>query len=194
MSPDPPLLELIAADIDRYSRGSAEFQNRSASLIRRISILLTPSLMCCLLIRLAHAAHLREWRWVASSLSRLNALAHKIEVDPAASVGPGLYIPHPTGIILRGCAGRGLTLYSSAIVGPVLALPSCGDTLAECPVLGDNVTVGAFATIVGPITVGDRAQVGPGVVVVAPVLAGRWLVANNSVGWVVTSRAQPSEQ
>jgi len=185
MSPDPPLLELIAADIDCYSKGSAEFQNRSASLIRRISILLTPSLMCCLLIRLAHAAHLHGWRWVASSLSRLNALAHKIEVDPAASVGPGLYIPHPTAIILRGCAGRGLTLYASAIVGPVLALPNCGDTLAECPVLGDNVTVGAFAIIVGPITVGDGAQIGPGVVVAAPVLARSRLVAAGSLGRVV---------
>ncbi len=122
MSPDPPLLELIAADIDRYSRGSAEFQNRSASLIRRISILLTPSLMCCLLIRLAHAAHLREWRCVASSLSRLNALAHKIEVDPAASVGPGLYIPHPTGISCE-----------DALVATHTCIPPIVDQFWRCP-------------------------------------------------------------
>jgi serine O-acetyltransferase len=182
MASDPSLLELIVADIDCYIEAASDFQVRNASLLRRISVLITPSLMCCLLIRLAHAAHRRGWSTVARGLSRVNVLAHKMEVDPASSIGPGLYIPHPSAIILRGRAGRGLTLYSQAIVGPIVAAPTFGDGLALCPVLGDNVTLGAFAIVVGPISVGDRAQIGPGVVVMAPVSARSKLVAPGSIG------------
>jgi serine O-acetyltransferase len=176
---------LIAADIERYMEASADFQSRKAGLLRRISILITPSLTCCALIRLAHTAHVRGWRFLACALARLNALMHHVEVDPAASAGPGLYIPHPSGIVLRAQVGDRLTLYSQAIVGPVAPLPIAPGALASCPILDDDVTIGAFATIVGPITIGSGAQVGPGVVVTAPIAARMRLVATGSMGRIV---------
>ena len=182
MASDPSLLKLIAADVEGYVAAASDFQVRNSSLLRRMSVLLTPSLMCCLVIRLAHAAHRRGWRRVARGLSRLNVVAHKAEIHPASSIGPGLYIPHPSAIIFWGRAGRGLTLYSQAIVGPLVAVPASEDGLALCPVLGDHITVGAFGTVVGPIPVGDQAQIGPGVVVMAPVSARSRLVAAGSIG------------
>lgn len=185
MASDPSLLELIAADIDCYVEGASDFQGRNGSVLRKISVLMTPSLMCCLLIRLAHASHRRGWRRVARGLSWVNVLAHKAEVDPASSIGPRLYIPHPSAIIFQGHAGPGLTLYAQAIVGPLATVPNLGDALALCPVLGNNVTVGALAIVAGPIPVGDGAQIGPGVVVTAPVSARSKLVAAGSIGRVV---------
>jgi serine O-acetyltransferase len=44
------------------------------------------------------------------------------------------------------------------------------------PTLGNNVTVGAGALILGPITVGDNAVVGAGAVVLKDVANGRTVV------------------
>jgi serine O-acetyltransferase len=46
------------------------------------------------------------------------------------------------------------------------------------PTLGDGVTVGANATLLGPITVGEGATVGAGAVVTKDVPAGATMVGN----------------
>ncbi len=147
-----------------------------------MSILLTPPLACCLLVRLAHAAHRRGWLRVGRLLALTNAVIHKADVDPASVIGPGLYIPHPPGIVFRGKAGRNLTLFVHAIVGPRAPAPAGPGALALCPTLGDDVTVGAQATILGPTTVGDRARIGPHLVVTDPVPAGASVVSISAMG------------
>jgi len=182
MVSDPSLFDLIAADMKHFVAASADFQAPRATLLRQVSILLTPPLICCVFIRLAHRAHVKGRPRLARALALLNALIHKVEVDPASSIGPGLYIPHPTGVVFRGNAGRNLTLFSASIVGPVLHLPTAPGALAHCPTLGDNVTIGARATVVGPITVGDQSRIGPHAIVSTPVPGGTVLVALEAIG------------
>jgi serine O-acetyltransferase len=182
MADSPSVFQLIARDIESFAEAAAAFQGHKAGLLRQVSTLITPSLACCVLIRLAHAAHLRGWNGLARALARINALVHHAEIDPAASIGPGLYIPHPPGIVIRARAGCRLTLYASAIVGPLLPLPLAGDTLASCPVLGDDVTVGANAVVAGSISIGSRTRIGPGAVVLASTPAGSVLIAIGSMG------------
>lgn len=180
----PLLRSLIAADIVRYSEQAAGFQAPKPGLLRRISIMLMPSLTCCILIRAAHAAHLRGWYGIGRAIGRLNQLLFRIQVDPAAPIGPGLYVPHPPGVVFRGRAGRNLTLYTHSIVGPAGAVPMHGDSLPFCPVLGDGVVVGAFAILAGPVTVGDDAQLGPGAVVIEQIPERATVMATGAMGRV----------
>jgi serine O-acetyltransferase len=106
-------------------------------------------------------------------------ILHHAIIDPAAEIGPGLYIPHPSGVIFRGTAGANLTLYSVVIVGPLRSLPYPGAGNQQCPNIGDDVSIGAFALILGPVTVGSRARVGARAVVTQDVAADAALVATH---------------
>jgi serine O-acetyltransferase len=201
-SPEPPKVErapppqlsawtLLRSDVEHCQRQSEAFQSNRASLRKTISVLLTPSLLCCALHRLAHAAHLRRWGTVSRLLARLNVLLHRAVLDPQATVGPGLYIPHPVGVVFRGNAGRNLVLYAGAIVGPLAPLPFPSGGEYECPSLGDDVTVGMNAMILGPAIVGHGARIGPGTIVTKLVKPGMTIIAGQLLARAGKDAAPP---
>jgi len=101
-------------------------------------------------------------RW----LSNVNRFLTGIEIHPAAQIGPGLFIDHGMGVVIGETAqvGRGCTIYQGVTLG--------GTSLSHGkrhPTLGDNVTVGVNAAVLGAITVGNNAKVGGGSVVVKDV-------------------------
>ena len=101
-------------------------------------------------------------RW----LSNVNRFLTGIEIHPAAQIGPGLFIDHGMGVVIGETAqvGRRCTLYQGVTLG--------GTSLSHGkrhPTLGDNVTVGVNAAVLGAITVGDNAKIGGGSVVVKDV-------------------------
>lgn len=91
-----------------------------------------------------------------------------IEIHPGATIGEGLFIDH----------GMGLVIGETAVIGDDCSLTQ-GVTLGGTstkhekrhPTLGNNVTVGAGAKLIGAITVGDFARIGAGSVVVTNVPA-----------------------
>jgi serine O-acetyltransferase len=90
-----------------------------------------------------------------------------------AEIGPGLILPHPTGIVVGDGVrlGRSVTLYQNVTLGR----PDAKTPLY--PTLEDEVVVYAGAVIIGPITVGRAAAIAANAVVnrdVAPqsVVAG----------------------
>lgn len=121
----------------------------------RLSSLLTPHVIAVTTHRIAHLLWVRGWKRVALVLSRLNLLWHKVMITPDSCIGPGLYLPHPPGVAFGGRAGSNLTLYSLAICWP-LELRHAFET---GPRLGDRITIGAHALILGPITVGSDSKV-----------------------------------
>jgi putative colanic acid biosynthesis acetyltransferase WcaB len=84
-----------------------------------------------------------------------------IELRPKTRVGPGLTIFHGTGLVVNDHAliGAAVTLRNGVVIGH--KRPGEG-----APFLRDNVDVGAAALIIGAVTVGTRAKVGAGAVVV----------------------------
>jgi serine O-acetyltransferase len=167
---------LLKADIAKYAEQAQGFQAHRPGLMRQISILLTPSLGCCVLHRLAHSAYRLRWRRLAQGLATLNLLLHRVLIEPASSIGPGLYIAHPSGVVLGGNAGRNLSVFAKAIIGPLRA-PSFGALLSTCPRLGDDVSLGANAVIAGPFEVGDRVWIGAGATVTRNVPADTTVLA-----------------
>jgi serine O-acetyltransferase len=82
------------------------------------------------------------------------------DINPNAQLGPGLVVSHGVGLVVGGdvVAGRDLLLHHGVTIGA----PTPG-RIAHTPRLGDGVSIGAGATLVGAITVGDGAFVGAGV-------------------------------
>lgn len=91
--------------------------------------------------------------------------AYDIQLGLDADIGPGLYIGHLGGIRLAACRlGR-----RCAIQQEVRLLPAAKGERG--PEIGDEVWIGAHASITGPLTVGAGATISAGSVVTADVAA-----------------------
>lgn len=155
---------LVGSDIDAALHYAAGFyEARKVSLARRLSVLFMPGLLCCVIYRLAHRLWQHGWRRCALLLSRGNYVLHKAAIAPSCSIGAGMYLPHTVGVIFQAHAGRGLTLYTNCQVVPQRFTDPFGAVPDDAPRLGDEVTIGAYAVVCGPLCVGDGARVGPAV-------------------------------
>jgi len=119
--------------------------------------------------RLAHALWNRGHCFSARFLSQVVRFLTGIEIHPAAEIGRRLFIDHGAGVVIGETAeiGDDVLLYHGVTLG--------GDSMRRekrHPTLGDGVTVGASATLLGDIVVGEAASVGAGSVVVEDVPPG----------------------
>ena len=143
-------------DITRFLNKSPENQAVGDTLRSRTGALLTPQLLCLLVYRLAHFAHCRGWDTLSALLTTFNMLTHKVSISPDSCIGPGCLVPHPAGVSFCGRAGRGLTLYSLAVCGTFET--SLGGPLDAAPRLGDRVTIGGRAVVLGPVRLGNDVR------------------------------------
>jgi serine O-acetyltransferase len=106
-------------------------------------------------------------------LSNINRFLTGIEIHPAAKIGKGFFIDHGMGVVIGATAevGENVTLYQGVTLG--------GTSLSHGkrhPTLGNNVIVGANASVLGAIAIGDNSKVGGGSVVVRDVPANATVV------------------
>lgn len=124
--------------------------------------------------RLAH----RLWvnpalRLPARLLSQVSRAVTGIEIHPGATIGRRFFIDHGMGVVVGETAevGDDVMLYHDVTLG--------GRSLAKVkrhPTVGNNVVIGAGARVLGPIVIGDGAQIGANSVVVRDVPAGAVVV------------------
>ncbi len=141
----------------------------------RLELLLCyPGLHAVWVHRVAHRLWQRPGgRLPARLLSQLNRWLTGVEIHPGAVIGRRLFIDHAMGVVIGETAeiGDDVMLYHGVTLGG-----RSMHRVKRHPTLGDGVTVGAGATILGPVTVGDRAQIGANAVVVRDVPAGAVVV------------------
>lgn len=176
----------LAADIERYLSKSAQNLALGRSRKRRWSAFLTPELQCLALHRLAHWLHCNAWQRLAGSVALVNTLLHKVQMPASACIGPGCRLSHPAGVVFDGSAGRGLTLFGMAVCCP--NEQHLAPQPQHCPQLGDDVTLGAHAVVMGPVQLGHRIQVGPFARVVGNVPDDTNVVARAMLGQVRHTR------
>jgi serine O-acetyltransferase len=85
------------------------------------------------------------------------------EIPPGTDIGPGLFLPHPIGIVVaqQSKLGRNCSLFSGVVLGiNHLAEDRSG------PILEDNVTVYAGTKIIGRVHIGSNVIIGANSVVV----------------------------
>jgi serine O-acetyltransferase len=98
-----------------------------------------------------------------------------VEIHPAAEIGKSFFVDHGSGVVIGETAKIGdcVTLYQGVTLG------GTGFQRGKRhPTLGDNVTVGSGAKLLGPIAVGDGAKIGANTVVVEDVPPGSTVVGN----------------
>jgi serine O-acetyltransferase len=116
--------------------------------------------------RVAHWLWRRDARFLARLVSQTARFLTGIEIHPGATLGPGLFIDHGMGVVIGETAevGADVTMYHGVTLGGVSL-----ERTKRHPTIGDRVTIGAGAKILGPITVGDDSRIGANAVVVRPV-------------------------
>jgi serine O-acetyltransferase len=110
---------------------------------------------------------------VARYLSQVCRFWTGIEIHPAALIGSGLFIDHGMGVVIGETTviGDDVTLYQGVTLGG-----TGKEKGKRHPTLGNRVTVGSGAKILGNITIGDDAQIGAGSVVLKEVPCGATVV------------------
>jgi serine O-acetyltransferase len=108
-------------------------------------------------------------RWVSQVVRDLTG----IEIHPGATIGSGFFIDHGMGVVIGETAeiGNDVTLYHGVTLG--------GTSLEKGkrhPTIGDRVTIGTGAKILGAITIGDDSRIGANAVVVKSVPANSVVV------------------
>jgi serine O-acetyltransferase len=106
-------------------------------------------------------------------LSQIARFFTGVEIHPGAEIGGGCFIDHGMGVVIGETteAGKNVTLYQGVTLGGVSL-----QKVKRHPTLGNNVVIGAGASVLGPIMVGDNAKVGANSVVVRDVPANATVV------------------
>jgi len=96
-----------------------------------------------------------------------------VEIHPGALLGKGVFIDHATGVVIGETAevGDNVTIYHGVTLGGTSL-----DRVKRHPTVGDNVTIGAGAKVLGAIMIGSGSQIGANSVVVKPVPPGAVVV------------------
>jgi serine O-acetyltransferase len=164
----PPAWACFRADLERYFR----YARAEGALARLRLVVQTEGIWALAVYRLSRHVHTEApaavrlaLRWPLAVVGGALRLALGIHLDPAARIGPGLYIGHSGGIWVApgSVIGRECNLAQGVTLG-------VGGTVRRgTPTLGDRVWVGPKATLSGPVQVGNGAVIGANSLVVSSV-------------------------
>lgn len=132
-----------------------------------------PGLHAIMIHRLAHRLWKADWKLTSRIISQVGRFLTGIEIHPGATIGKHLFIDHGMGVVIGETAtiGDNVTIYHGVTLGGVAFHEG-----VRHPQVGDHVTIGAGAQLLGPIKVGDHAKIGSNAVVVRDVDAGQTMV------------------
>ncbi len=129
-------------------------------------VLCGPGVHAIWIHRLAHALWRAGWRLSGRWVSHVGRFLTGIEIHPAAVLGPGLFIDHGMGVVIGETAEVGENV--SILQGVTLGGTSVKREKRH-PTIGDNVSIGAGAKVIGGFTIGAGSRIGAGSVVVREV-------------------------
>jgi serine O-acetyltransferase len=133
---------------------------------RAEALLFSQGLHALRLHKAAHRQYLKGHYKAARLLNYVSRVLTGADIHPGAKVGKNFFIDHATGVVIGETAeiGDNVSIYQGVTLGGVST-----EKKKRHPTIGNNVVVGAGATILGPITIGDNVRVGAGSVVVKSV-------------------------
>jgi serine O-acetyltransferase len=155
---------------------AAHDRDPAARGVGTLEILATwPGVQALLVHRVSHGLQRRGVPVVPRLLAHASRTMTGIEIHPAAVIGRGCFIDHGAGVVIGETAriGDDVTLYQGVTLG------GTGFQVGKRhPTVGDRVTIGSGAKLLGPIAVGDDAKVGANSVVITDVPDNSTVVGN----------------
>jgi serine O-acetyltransferase len=168
----PAIREMLRED----ARAAVEGDPAARSIVE--VVLAYPSIRALGVHRVAHFLHRRRVPLIPRMMSEHVHGRTGIDIHPGATIGPGLFIDHGTGVVIGETAviGRGCKLYQGVTLGALSVVkhgPATWEPAKRHPTLEDRVTVYAGATILGGRTViGEGSVIGGNVWLTRSVPAG----------------------
>jgi serine O-acetyltransferase len=161
----PEVRRTLEADVEAAYRGDPAAKSHLEIVFSY------PGLEAITVFRLAHVLYELRIPFVPRMMTELAHSRTGIDIHPGATIGPGFFIDHGTGVVIGETCdiGLGVKLYQGVTLG---ALSFDRDDAGELvhgaykrhPTLQDNVVVYANATILGgKTTIGEGAVIGSNV-------------------------------
>ncbi len=134
-----------------------------------------PGFKAVRMYRKAHKYYVKKHFFRAHWLTNRMRKKTGIEIHPGATIGKRLFIDHGAGIVIgeTSVIGDDVTLYQGVTLGG-----TGKESGKRHPTLGNYVTVGAGAKVLGSITVGNNSKIGAGAIVLKNVPKNSTVVGN----------------
>jgi len=115
--------------------------------------------------RFVQVLYRRRFRRTAKIIWRINSMMYGCYFHLTSEIESGLYLPHPTGIVIgEGVRiGKNVTLYQSVTIGK-------GKEENSYPYIANGVTIFPNSVVFGDIVIGESAIIGAGSIVKRNVL------------------------
>ena len=125
-------------------------------------ILLYPGFRILVYHRVANWLYRHRKFFLARYVSQRGRKKTGIEIHPGATIGKSLFIDHGMGIVIGETAeiGDNCTIYHQVTLGG-----TGKDVGKRHPTIGNNVLIGAGASVLGPVVIGNNVRVAAGSVV-----------------------------
>ncbi len=131
-------------------------------------VLLYPSIHAIAFYRLAHQLYKIKFIFLARMITQLGRFLTGIEIHPGAIIGKGLFIDHGMGVVI----GETAVIKDHVKIFHGVTLGSIEKTHDKRhPTIGNHVTIGANANILGNIIVEDHVSIGANAVVLKDIPA-----------------------
>ena len=163
------------ADYIRTARHILEKDPAAKSLAE--ALLCYPGPKAIFAHRMAHWLYARKQYFLARVISQTNRFWTGIEIHPGATIGRGVFIDHGSGTVIGETAiiGDGCLIYHGVTLGGVSR-----QRVKRHPTLGSGVVVGAGATILGPVNIGDGAKIAANAVIIENIPEGHTVPLSNT--------------
>ena len=116
--------------------------------------------------RISHNLYLRGQYKIARLINYWSRVLTGADIHPGATIGKGFFIDHATGVVIGETTiiNDNVSIFQGVTLGGVSTSKK-----KRHPTIGNNVTIGANASVLGDITIGDNVKIGAGSVVVKDV-------------------------
>ena len=168
----PAIRRLIDSDV------AAAFQGDPAARSVDEILICYPCALAITYHRFAHQLYALGAPLVARVISEIANGRTGIDIHPGATIGPGFFIDHGTGVVIGETTiiGARVRLYQHVTLGARRLPPEQGhgvrERFARHPIVEHDVVIYAGATILGRVRIGRGATVGGNVWVTEDVPAG----------------------
>ena len=156
----PQIRDLLASDV------KAAYEGDPAAKSPGEIIFCYPSFTAMIHHRIAHSLYMLEVPLIPRIISEMGHSCTGIDIHPGAVIGEQFFIDHGTGVVIgETCIiGKSCRLYQGVTLGALSIVKGKDGALGKGqprhPILEDNVTVYAGATILGRVTIGEGSTIG----------------------------------